>query len=201
MASRSRSFAILAALTLPLAASPARSTEKSPVELMVADFDSGNKPNNLGGDFGCWIKDPADPMQGCIDSFDRANHYGDKGFALRIIYSVDSTKPAYGGLWMRLQNLNASKFDRLAFRVKGDTGMGYTSVFKVELKDAMDQSSHHYVRAVTDQWQDIAIPLKDFEGMANLARLKEFVIVIEDTSATAKRGVIYLDDVRFAGTR
>ena len=29
------------------------------------------------------------------------------------------------------------------------------------------------------------------------ATLKEFVIVIEDTTATAKQGVLYLDDVRF----
>ena len=29
-------------------------------ELMVADFNSGIKPNNLGGDFGAWITDPAD---------------------------------------------------------------------------------------------------------------------------------------------
>jgi hypothetical protein len=109
---------------------------------------------------------------------------------------VESTKPAFGGLWMRLQNLDASKFDNLAFRVRGDPKMGFTSVFKVELKDALDQSSHFYVRGVTDQWQDVEIPLKDFQGMANFRKLKEFVIVFEDTTATAKRGVIYIDDVR-----
>lgn len=166
-------------------------------ELVVADFNSGAKPNNIGGDFGCWIKDPVDPMQGCLESFDHANRYGSSGYGLRIIYSVDSAKPAYGGLWMRLENLDATSFDRLAFRVKGDAGMGYTKVFKVELKDAMDQPSHYYVNGLTDQWQDVVIPLKDFQGMVNFRRLKEFVITFEDTTATAKKGVIYIDDVRF----
>ncbi|HEX3423656.1 MAG TPA: carbohydrate binding domain-containing protein [Sphingomicrobium sp.] len=179
------------------AASAAGPAQKAASDLMVADFNSGTKPNNLGGDFGAWIKDPNDPMQGCIESFDRANRFGSSGFALRLIYSVDSKNPAFGGLWMRLQNLDASKFDSLAFRVKGDPRMGFTTIFKVELKDSMDQSSHFYVHGVTDQWQDLVIPLKDFEGIANLRSLKEFVIVFEDTSATSKKGVIYIDDVRF----
>lgn len=170
---------------------------RQPQTLMVADFNSGTKPNNLGGDFGCWIRDPNDAMQGCIEAFDRADRFGPGGYSLRLIYSVDSNKPAFGGLWMRLQNLNATPFDNLAFRVRGDPRMGFTTVFKVELKDAVDQSSYFYVRGVTDQWQDIVIPLKDFQGTANFARLKEFVITFEDTMATAKKGVIYLDDVRF----
>ena len=190
----------ISALWLGASAPPAFATDGGPgssTDLLVADFDSGGKSNNLGGDFGCWIKDPGDPMQGCIESSDRANRYGNKGYALRLIYSVDSKNPAFGGLWMRLQNLDVTKFDNLAFRVRGDARMGYTSVFKVELKDAVDQASHSYVRGVTDQWQDVTIPLKGFQGMANLRSLKEFVIVFEDTTATARKGVIYLDDVRF----
>ena len=170
-------------------------------QLMVADFNSGAKPNNVGGDFGCWIKDPNDPMQGCVEAFDAKDRYGGKGYALRLIYSVASKNPAYGGLWMRLQNLDASRFDALAFRVRGDAGMGYTKTFKVELKDALDQSSHHYVTSVTDQWQDVVIPLSAFEGMANVHKLKELVIVFEDTTATAKQGVIYLDDIRFTSAK
>jgi Carbohydrate binding domain (family 11) len=190
-------MALLAMLLLGISTASAAEEQASSKELMVADFDSGRKPNNIGGDFGCWIKDPTDPAQGCIEAFDGANRFGSKGHALRIIYSVDSTKPAFGGLWMRLQNIDVTKFDRLSFRVKGDAGMGYTSVFKVELKDAMDVSSHTYVRGVTDQWRDVTVALKDFDGMANPKKLKEFVIVIEDTTATAKQGVLYLDDVRF----
>jgi hypothetical protein len=181
----------MALLLLALAAS---------AELMVADFNSGAKPNNIGGDFGAWIKDPADPMQGCVEAFDAKDRYGEKGYALRLIYSVASKNPAFGGLWMRLNNLDASRFDALAFRVRGDAGMGFTKTFKVELKDSIDQSSHHYVNNVTDQWQDVVVPLSAFEGMANARRLKELVIVIEDTTATAKQGVIYLDDIRFVNS-
>jgi hypothetical protein len=188
----------VAGLTRPaLATDRAR---KPAAELMVADFNSGARPNNLGGDFGAWIKDPGDPMQGCVESFDRANRFGSSGFALRLIYSVESRNPAFGGLWMRLQNLDGSKFDSVALRVRGDPKMGFTTVFKVELKDSMGQASHFYVRGVTDQWQDIVIPLQAFEGTANFRSLKEFVIVFEDTSATAKKGVIYIDDIRFRKT-
>ena len=190
------SFACLA--VLPAASMAATPTSKPPAAaVMVADFDSGRKPNNIGGDFGCWIKDPNDPMQGCLESFDGGNGHGGKGHALRLIYGVASDKPAYGGLWMRLQNFNASTFDNLAFRVKGDSKLGFTNVFKVELKDSADRSSQFYVRGVIDRWQDIVIPLRDFQGSANPAKLKEFVIVFEDRIATAKQGVIYLDDVRF----
>lgn len=185
------------ALCLGSPAWAAGQVQKNATELMVADFNSGTKPNNLGGDFGAWIKDPSDPMQGCIESFDRSNRFGSSGFALRLIYSVDSKNPAFGGLWMRLQDLNASRFDSLAFRVRGDPKMGFTTVFKIELKDSVDQASHFYVRGVTDQWQDVVVPLKDFEGIANFRSLKEFVIVFEDTSATSKKGVIYIDDIRF----
>lgn len=184
-----RRLAIVAlGLTWPGAVAVA--AKPPPTDNIIADFNSGRKPNNLGGDFGCWISDPADSAQGCIEAFDRG--------ALRVIYSVDSDKPAFGGIWMRLQNLDATQYDRLVLRVRGDAGMGFTATFKVELKDAMDQSSSTYVRGITDQWQDISIPLGDFQGMANRKKLKEFVIVIEDRTATAKRGMFYIDEIRLA---
>lgn len=202
---RSCALAAMASLAFCLAGSgsallAADRKHETATDLMVADFNSGTKPNNIGGDFGAFIKDPNDPMQGCIESFDRTNRYGSSGYALRLIYSVESKNPAFGGFWMRLQNLDASKFDKLAFRVRGDPKLGFTTVFKVELKDSVDEASHYYVRGVTDQWQDEVIPLKDFQGITNFKSLKEFVIVFEDTTATAKRGVIYIDDVRFVRT-
>ena len=116
---------------------------------------------------------------------------------MKLEYSVESKNPAYNGFWMFLQNLDASKYDNIAFRVKGDAKVGYTTVFKVELKNAAKQVGRYYVTNVTDQWQDVVIPLKDLKGITDYSNLTEFVVVFEDRIASNKKGVIYIDDLRF----
>ncbi len=194
-------MAMLVAIVFALALPAANAAEKAPAvagsELLVADFDSGEKPNNIGGDFGAWSKDPTDFSQGCTEAFDSVNRCGTKGFGMKLEYSVDSKNPAYNGFWMFLQNLDASKYDNVAIKVKGDAKIGYTTVFKVELKNAAKQVGRYYVTNITDQWQDIVIPLKDFKGITDFSNLTEFVIVFEDRIASNKKGVIYLDDLRF----
>ena len=165
--------------------------------LVLADFNTGEKPNNLGGNFGAWNKDPSDPTQWCKESFDNATRHGDKGFAMKLNYSVDSPNPAYNGLWMMLPNLDASKYDTLSLWVKGDPQAGYTTVFKIEIKNAGKQVGRYYVSNVTDQWQQIIIPLSEFKGLVDRSSLTEFVIVFEDRMATSKKGIIYVDDITF----
>ena len=190
-------IAMVCALALPAANAAEKAAAGTANELLVADFDSGEKPNNIGGDFGAWNKDPTDFSQGCTESFDSVNRYGTKGFGMKLEYSVESKNPAYNGFWMFLQNLDASKYDNVALRVKGDAKTGYTTVFKIELKNAAKQVGRYYVTNVTDQWQDIVIPLKDFKGLTDYSNLTEFVVVFEDRIASNKKGVIYIDDVRF----
>ena len=170
-------------------------------ELIIADFNTGDKPSNLGGDFGAWNKDPADFTQGCTESFDSANRHGDAGFAMKLEYSVDSKNPAYNGFWMALPNIDVSGYDNLAFWVKGDAKVGYTTVFKIELKNAGKQVGRYYVTNVTDQWQEVVIPLAEFKGLTDLSNLTELVVVFEDRIASNKKGVIYIDDVRFAKSK
>jgi hypothetical protein len=186
-----------AAIVTAAGVSGAADTKAAGNEFLVADFNTGEKPNNIGGDFGAWSKDPTDFSQGCSESFDSVNRYGSTGFSMKLDYSVDSKNPAYNGFWMFLQNFDASKYDNLALRVKGDGKIGYTTVFKVELKNASKQVGRYYVTNVTDAWQDIVIPLKDFKGITDLSNLSEFVIVFEDRIASNKKGVIYIDDIRF----
>ena len=166
-------------------------------EFLVADFNTGEKPNNIGGDFGAWSKDPTDFTQGCSEAFDSVNRRGTTGFSMKLDYSVDSKNPAYNGFWMFLQNFDASKYDNLALWVKGDGKIGYTTVFKIELKNASKQVGRYYVTNVTDGWQDIVIPLKDFKGITDFSNLSELVVVFEDRIASNKKGVVYLDDIRF----
>jgi hypothetical protein len=166
-------------------------------EVVIADFDSGDKPNNLGSNFGAWNKDPSDATQWCKESFDNVTKHGEKGFSMKLDYSVASVNPAYNGFWMMLPNFDASKYDDLTFWVKGDPKEGYTTVFKVELKNASKQIGRFYVSNVSDQWQKITIPLSEFRGLADRTCLTEVVIVFEDRIASNKKGVIYLDDFKF----
>jgi hypothetical protein len=166
-------------------------------ELVIADFDSGEKPNNLGGNFGAWNKDPSDPTQWCKESFDNVARHGDKGFSMKLNYSVESPNPAYNGFWMMLPNFDASSYDDLTFWVKGDPKEGYTTVFKVELKNASKQVGRYYVSNVSDQWQKITIPLSELRTLPDRSNLTELVIVFEDRMASNKKGAIYLDDFKF----
>lgn len=181
----------------PKAETPKIETPKVVEELVVANFDSGEKPNNLGGNFGAWNKDPSDPTQWCKESFDNVTRHGNSSFSMKLDYSVDSPNPAYNGFWMMLPNLDASKYDALNFWVKGDAKAGYTTVFKIELKNANKQVGRYYVSNVSDQWQEISIPLSELKGLIDRSNLTEFVVVFEDRMASNKKGVIYIDDIRF----
>ena len=166
-------------------------------ELLVADFDSGSKPCNMGGDFGAWDKDPADFSQGCTDNFDPMQKIGSKGFSMRLDYDVDSPNPAYNGFWLKLEGLDATKYKNITFGVKGDTEAGYTTVLKLELKNNKGEVGKFYITGVDDTWQTITVPLRNFAGIADFSSLSEFVMIFEDRMATNKDGTIYLDNIRF----
>ncbi len=180
--------------SIPLNTSPALPAGQG---LAVANFDSGQKPNLIGGDFGSWDKDPGDPTQFCHISFDRANALNGAGYALKIDYDVDSPNPAYNGFWMKLQEANLSSSQALSFYVKGDPNAGYTPQIKLELKNAQGEVGHYLLQGITDEWKQVRIPLQAFAGLTDSSRMTELVIVFDDVTSTKKSGTIYLDDIAF----
>lgn len=165
--------------------------------LKVADFDSGAKPNNLGGDFGAWDKDPTDLTQTCLDSFSSEMKCGDKGYSLKLTYDVDSPNPAYNGFWTKLQNQDLKGYKELVFFVKGDEQKGFTRRFKVELKNPTQVGSF-LVSGITSEWQKVVVPLKKFKRITDWSQMTEFVIVFDDLTSNPKEGIIYVDDVYFS---
>jgi len=163
--------------------------------LLIADFNSGKKPNKLGGDFGSWDRDPNDYTQTATDGFISAIKHGEEGFSLQIYYDVNSPNPAFNGFWMKLNNLNASNYTTLNLWIKGDKLRGFTRIIKTELKNSKGEIGTFYIDNISDKWQEIIIPLKSFKGLNDLTSLSEFTIVFEDTSATKKEGAIYIDDI------
>lgn len=156
---------------------------------LIADFDSEKTVNTVGGEFGAWDKDPKDTSQGCsIELRDRC---------LKILYDVDSPRPAYNGLWMKLARFDASPFSRLSFRLKGDAGAGIPKKFKLELKAFSGKASAVVVDDLGPGWRTVRIDKSAFSGITDWSDLSEFVVVFEDQTAGTKTGAIFLDDVRF----
>jgi len=168
-------------------------------EIIVADFNTGDKPNNLGGDFGSWDKDPNDDTQGCQLSFVEDDALGDKtGYACRLDYDVDSKNPAYNGFWMKLNGLDASAYNTLTFYVKGDAQKGFTKRVKLELKDKNNKPSAYILSGITDKWQKVSIPLSKFRRIDDWKSMNEFVIVFDDINSNPKTGGILVDEIAFA---
>ncbi len=166
--------------------------------LVVADFDTGSKPNNIGGDFGSWGKDPNDPSQGCQDSFTSEEKYGKEGYAIKLKYDVDSPNPAYNGFWMKLENIDVTPYNKLVLYIKGDTEAGYPQRVKVELKNANGEVGEAYLSQISGTWAPVEIPLSSFKGIKDFSKMAEFNVVFEDTVATPKTGIIYIDNLQFA---
>lgn len=166
--------------------------------LLVDDFDRGTKPNALGGDFGSWDKDPSDPTQKCTIAFDKAAAFGGVGYSLKLDYDVDSPNPAYNGFWMKLQGTDLSTYKKLTFYIKGDVSRGFTKDVKVELKNGKEVG-RYLLKGVTDQWQQVSIPLKEFDGLTEWKGMTEFVVVFDDLTSNPKVGTLYLDEIAFEG--
>lgn len=163
--------------------------------VLVADFDSGTKPNNVQCDFGAWSRDPEDPTQYAREEFDAAHTRSGQGFCLRLSYDVDSPHAAYGGLWMKLGRLDASRLRHLVFWARGDERKGCTARLKIELKGD-DERGACYVDGVTTAWKRFAVELDEF-NLRSHAALTDVVVVFEDHSSMPPEGVLYLDDISF----
>ena len=186
------------AQTVQTAGTPPADYPASASELVLADFNTGDKPSNVGGDFGAWDKDPNDESQGCQQSFEAEDAAGDQlGYSIRLDYDVDSPNPAYNGFWMKLNGLDATAYNTLNFQVRGDGTNGFTKRLKIELKDSSMQPSPFIVGGITDQWQKFSIPFEKFKRVKNWEALSEFVVVFDDLNSNPKAGTIFFDQVTF----
>ena len=168
-------------------------------ELVLADFNTGNKPSNIGGDFGAWNKDPNDETQGTAMSFVSDDALGDpSGYSIRLDYDVDSPNPAYNGFWMKLNSEDATPYKVLTFYIKGDASAGFTKRVKIELKDKSNKPSSYIVANVTDKWQKVSIPFDKFRFVKDWSCLNEFVVTFDDVNSRPKKGTIYIDQVSFS---
>ncbi len=163
--------------------------------LMVADFDSWEEINNIGGMFSSWTRDPNDTTQGCRVEITDDDRWGDKGLSIRLIYDVDSPSIAFNGMWMFLQEIDFSPYKYLVIHARGDREAGYSPRFKIEIKNKSKEAGRYVITGLTDDWQEFAIPLTKFKGITNFKVMKEITFVFDDMRCSPKVGEIYIDNI------
>lgn len=164
----------------------------------VDTFDDQAKPNNLGGDYGVWKINWEDPHQDCQMSYDRFEKVDKWGMALKIAYDVDSDAKAECGFFTVLgRGTDLRNYDRLIFYVKGDAKEGFTTQVEIEISSSV-QTSVYLVTCISAEWQKKTIMLDNFKDIKDWSDINRVSLIIKDTTATEKKGVLYIDDIYFS---
>ena len=165
--------------------------------LKIADFDRGEKPNLISGDYGSWNRTQWDRTQFCNEDFvtDPQIVYGGRGCSLSLYYDVDSPNPpVYNGFWMRLERIDITPWKYLSFYIRGDKEHGYTSTFDIQIKNIQGKLASFTIEGVTSEWRRIIVPLKEINNAADFSETYELLLVFDERYVTEKEGRIFLDE-------
>ena len=166
-------------------------------ELKLADFDRGQKPNLISGDYGSWNRTEWDRSQFCNESFtsDPRIVYNHKGCSLALDYDVDSpSSPAYNGFWMRLEKMDLRDWKYLYFYVRGHPNFPYPDKFIVEIKNIEGKIASFLVEGITSEWKKVIIPLDKMNKEADFRQAFEFTIVFDEKIVVKRQGEIFIDE-------
>ncbi len=192
--------------------------------LKVENFDRCIKPNLLSGEYGMWSRTDWDRSQFCNDSYTSNPDIvlGKKGCSLVIDYDVDSPRPAYNGIYIRLEKINLHKYRNLVFYVRGDHDKCFTTRFRVEIRGITKKVKEEEcisgkccpclrsrskktlkegdiakweVEGVDTQWRRVIVPLEEALREGDFSETLDFSIVFDDAFVTSKLGRLYIDNV------
>ncbi|OGS28252.1 MAG: hypothetical protein A2297_10160 [Elusimicrobia bacterium RIFOXYB2_FULL_48_7] len=156
---------------------------------MLDDFNSGAANNGLDFETGSVSK-----YGGTIKYFVyKSNLSEDAGreSSLKMIFNVAGTPKAYVSYFSKMENVDISRYKRIAFDVKGSDG-GET--FMVSVDDG--EKVAKMMLFASRQWRKVVVP---FAGLNKKVNLKYFdggiAIMVENKTANLKEGSIYIDNL------
>lgn len=129
---------------------------------------------------------------------------------LRFNYALPSQSPVGQPLVeavLRLEGVDASGYDHLTFRVRGDGVAGFSPNLKVGFRRLHDGiagmeevSRATMAEPVKAEWQTVVIPLKQMVGIINWSHLSEFSLALLGRGEAVRRGSYLLDDIALVKT-
>ncbi len=162
------------------------------VPAVVADFNKGDRFNNLNGTLNVWNSHSPDPLGHCSERVEQGA--GPDGSPCWRIQCAISMPRTYGGTWMTLELMDGSPYNTLTFKVRTDQpSLNFTVELKIKPGNTQIVGKKVLVSA-TQQWQTIEIPLSSF-ALPTLQALDHFVIIFNQEITGPRDGVVFIDDM------
>ena len=126
-----------------------------------------------------------------------------------IDYDLTSAKPA--SFPKDLNSVDVSRYNTLSFDVMGNRGSRYTHSFRIEL-EGKNNGAVYKLRGVTDKWQKVIIPLREFGGtsmsynptysywggfITDRTKMKKINFNFDFSQVSEGKGKIYINNIAF----
>jgi len=158
---------------------------------VIEDFQSQNDSRGLmqGGLF--HKAGAKGKISSCLNKDENSNTY------LRIDFDV-SKKGNYAGYYRLFDHLDLRQYNSLHLRIKAQQG---NEAIRIGLKNKKGQEDKILVniyleKGITQEWQDVSIPLKAFVGLQDISSMENISFSIENELGNAA-GAIFIDDISF----
>jgi hypothetical protein len=188
--------------TLQIACQPAYASD-----LVIASFEKNGR-SDLGTDIGAWNSNPLDTSQGC--TIEMMKLYGvlgkptEESRVMKISYDVAASGPAFNGVYIKLNDIDLTSYDEMSMVIRGDESKGFTTKFKLEMKNNKGERVVFVINGITAEWQKMTVPmqsLKDLGSITDWTKMKEIVLTFDDMTCDYREGVLYVDDIMFSSKK
>lgn len=173
-------------------------------DLTIAGFENGDY-SDIDTRIGTWSSNPLDTSQGT--TMEIIPLYGVMGKAtqeshvIKITYDVATTGPAFNGVYIKLNRMDLTPYKKMSILIKGDPDKGFTTKFKIELKNKRGQRATYVLNGISDSWQQMNIPLEEFKAagsLRDLSGMSEMDITFDDMTVDNKEGILYIDEIKLS---
>ena len=114
--------------------------------------------------------------------------------AIKINFNFDPVKKEIYSI--NLNKLDLNRFRAVGFSVKKANFQDRISL-RVEFANAFREKSEIYVKNIPHRWQEYRILFSNFKNLTDWSEMSKLSFAVEEWNSQEKRGVVYIDNVRF----